>query len=170
MAPARHELAHIAYAQGEYDTAKAYLQQSAQLYAPSNNEFGMAKHHTLSGYLLRDQARHANRHEDQTEAQRHFEQALRRGLKVQALPLIIDALVGYASLFIERSPDTVDRATEWLLIAAHHPSSAHDTRERAQGLLSSVVANLADDALSAMQQRAETQDLESVVEQLLAAR
>jgi predicted ATPase/DNA-binding XRE family transcriptional regulator len=102
---------------------------------------------------------------DSCEARRIFLQALRMAMEVQAIPLVLDALLELA--YLQAGAGQVGRALEISLCVSNHPAGVHETTERAGQLRANLESQLTSRPLEAAPAQART--LEAVVKEILMA-
>jgi hypothetical protein len=100
------------------------------------------------------------------ETEHHWLDAMRLGYEAQALPMVLNSLVGLARLRASRGD--VALAVDWLGHAVGHPASTQETRASAEKLRSELEAQLAPRPKESIRSQAPAQTLETLVTQLLA--
>ncbi len=98
------------------------------------------------------------------EAERVWREALRIAMEIRGAPVALDALLGLANL---RARDgDLERALEMLRVILNHPSSSHDTLNRAANLRTEVEAQLTRGQVESVMTRAATETLEKATQDL----
>jgi hypothetical protein len=104
---------------------------------------------------------------DDTEAHRCFLEGLRTALTAQALPVVLDALMGIAVGRVREG--LTESALELLTQILSHPSSSQESQDHAGRLRAEVVAQLTLQQVEAVQARIRATTFEAVVAELLVA-
>ncbi|HXV43248.1 MAG TPA: hypothetical protein VEC96_09310, partial [Anaerolineae bacterium] len=97
----------------------------------------------------------------------YFGESLKMALDIQAMPSVIDALVGLASLLIKTGNTEQEQALEILALALSHPASSRDNQDRAAVLLAELESQLPAGMVKAMQTRGQTRTLEMMAQEIL---
>ena len=84
-------------------------------------------------------------------------------MKVQATPLVLDALSGAAALLAVAEPQDPEQAVEILAFVLHHPAAEYETRTRASWLQAELTAELPPDMVALAQARGKRLDLHTLV-------
>jgi len=100
---------------------------------------------------------------DFSEAKRIFLEALPMALEVQAIPLVLDALIGLA--FLAAQAGQVEQAMELVTCVSCHPASTQETKDRAGQLAAELETELPAQQIEVVQ--AQAKSLESMVRKLL---
>ena len=95
------------------------------------------------------------------QAEKSFTEAGKVALEIQALPILLDALAGLATLDAERGQH--ERALEWVIHILQHPSSTQDTRNRSERLQTELEAQLPKQQIEAIKLRAQSITLEDII-------
>ena len=112
---------------------------------------------------------------DRDAARAHFSVALRTVMDIKVVPLILEILVGIASLWAEEEiggapPDRkAVLILELLAFCFAHPACDRLSRKSAENLFSKTAPHLNPDTVAEIQKRAKTKPLELVVEEALTA-
>jgi len=102
---------------------------------------------------------------DEAEAERGWREATRVALETKGKYIILEALVGVASLKTKRGE--VEKALELLLIVLNHPASLQETKDRAAHRRAELEAQLTQQQIESIQTRAQAQTFDAVVEDIL---
>jgi len=157
-------LGDVALALGECEVARARYWQLHDQCTRIGNDLGIVRALVGLGNVALAEG-------DRGTALRIYRPALELALQLQADPfatgaeLCLDVVAGWAAL-----PAGTDgeRAVELAALSRHHPSSAEETREKAQRLLDRLQGELAPAAFAAAVERGRTRDLKATVKELLA--
>ena len=98
------------------------------------------------------------------EAQESFKEAGRVAFATQAIPILLDALLGLAVLDTEKGH--VERALESVLHVLTNPSSTQGTKKRAQQLQSELETKLTPQQIQAVKLRAQSITLDAIAQEL----
>jgi tetratricopeptide (TPR) repeat protein len=99
------------------------------------------------------------------EAERIWRESLRIAAEIHGVPVVLEALVGIASLRAKRGE--TQSAFELLLIVLKHPACDQDTKNRADLLRAELEPRLTPTQIESIQTHAREQTFEVVVEDLL---
>ena len=80
-------------------------------------------------------------------------------------PILIEAIVRLAQLTVHE--DAAARGLEWLCVVAEHPAMLDEVRRKTLAVRETLVARLTSTTVQAIEQRARTRDLTSIVAELL---
>jgi hypothetical protein len=105
---------------------------------------------------------------DESEARTRYAEAIQIGLEYEHPELVLDGLTGWAALLARQDGLSLRRAVELAALAAAHPRSVLEVKERAGGLLQSLQEKLGADAFEAAHKQGPGRDLEEVARGLLA--
>jgi tetratricopeptide (TPR) repeat protein len=96
---------------------------------------------------------------------RHFRTALQMAMEIGALAVVLDSLVGLATLLAASDPGeaAAGQAVELLAFALAHPSSTQEIRDRAELLLAELEGRLSPSVAAAAKERGRARDLEEIV-------
>jgi ATP/maltotriose-dependent transcriptional regulator MalT len=126
MAVALYHLGKVASLQGDYQEAKRLYQHSLTLYRDIGDRGGLAT--ALLGLGMAA----CSLGEDRA-ARQHFHAALQMALAAQLVPLALSILVSISELLILTGQQ--ERGVELTALVLHHSASDHETKDRAQRLL-----------------------------------
>ncbi|MCP4996126.1 MAG: tetratricopeptide repeat protein, partial [Gammaproteobacteria bacterium] len=153
-----HNLGVVAYHQGDYGQACDYLRQSLAIKHNIGDLQGIAVSLNYLGFVYL-------RIEDEL-TQATFYEALTVAHSIQATPLLLISLLGFARLYLQQQ-DPI-RAGKWVGLAQHHPARNHNVQGRLGEVLPLLEAALPAADLEAALARGKALDLETVVAELLA--
>jgi tetratricopeptide (TPR) repeat protein len=99
------------------------------------------------------------------EAERIWRESLRIAAEIRGVPVVLEALVGIASLRAKRGE--TQSALELLLMVLNHPACDQETKNRANALQAGLEAQLTPIEIEVIQAHAGEKTFEAVVEDLL---
>lgn len=146
---------------GEVRGAQQLYGESLATFQEIGNQMGIISSNIKLGF-------NADELDDYTAARTYFHQALQIGVKIQALPAVLDALVGAATLIIHTAPGKLQQAVEIIALAFNHPASSRDNQDRAARLLAELETRLPPETIKAAQTAALSPNLEQLVQTILA--
>jgi predicted ATPase/DNA-binding SARP family transcriptional activator len=153
---------HLAYEQGEFQQAEAYLLEALAMWqAMTGQEAGMASTLRHLGHMLVAAGEH--RH---AEAGQYFRQSLELATEQQLAPIALDVCIGVARLWVRSQ--AMAQAVELLTLVEQHEASTFATRETARHFLAELMNQGATDAVQASQAKGQTGELWPTVEGLVA--
>lgn len=126
MAAALNALGEVAIYQKNYADAQQLFEQSRAIYQEIGDKGGLAT--SLNGL-----AKSAVVLGNYRAARQQFQQALEISVQMQFVPLTLSILQGIGSLLLQVGQP--ERGLDVLHLAAHHPASEPETKERAQEVL-----------------------------------
>jgi predicted ATPase/DNA-binding SARP family transcriptional activator len=153
-------LGDVVQMMGEYQGAKQLYQESLAIFKEIGNQWGSVFSRTKLGNV-------ACALGDYQAAGDYFDQSLQMALDIQAMPGVIDALVGLASLLIKTGDAKQEQVLEILALALSHPASSRDIQDRAARLLAELQPHLPPGAIKAIQTE-QTNTLEMIAQKMLA--
>jgi tetratricopeptide (TPR) repeat protein len=103
---------------------------------------------------------------DYQAAELCFYRVLTLASEAQRLPLVLEALSGFAHLSARMGEP--ERALELLTLVLSHPASAQECRDRAARLQAELTTELSPEVVGAAQERGRARDLDAMVAELLA--
>jgi hypothetical protein len=135
-------------------------QDSLAIFKEIGNQWGVIAARTKLGYVVAELG--------ETEAAReYFSDSLQLALDIQAMPGMMDALVGLASLLINSGDAGREQALEILALVLSHPASSRDNQDRSARLLAELEPQLPAETVKAVRTRERTKTLEIVVKEVL---
>ncbi len=147
----------IAGLQGNYATARDCLQQSLAIQQAIGNQHGIAN--TLINLSF------VHLHLRSEQARPTLHKALIIAQDIQAPPLILEAVVGFAWLYMHEAQPT--RARELAGLAQHHSAHTGDVQTWLDELIPQLEESLSPAELQAALTRGKALDLDTVVAELL---
>ncbi|MCP4289867.1 MAG: tetratricopeptide repeat protein, partial [Gammaproteobacteria bacterium] len=152
-----NNLGFVAYSQEDYAAALDYYQQSLAIKHALGDQWGIANSLINLGFV------HFHLHPEQARPSLH--QALAIAQDIQAPRLILEAVVGFAWLYMNKARPT--RASKLAGLAQHHPAHNTGVQLRLDELLPQLEEALPPIELQAALARGKTLDLGTVVAELL---
>ena len=151
LATAQINLGLLAYDRGDYPQAEAYLSESLSAWEAMDHapETASVLRHLGQVCLAQGDAR-------QAEAAAYLARALQLAAHHRLAPVALDAFT-WAALLLARFAES-ERAVELLSLAERHPSSTHETKERAAQQLAELVHGLPAAVVSAAGERGRSRD------------
>ncbi|HMD82822.1 MAG TPA: hypothetical protein VKE92_16005, partial [Anaerolineales bacterium] len=98
-----------------------------------------------------------------TQAQKSFTEAGKVASEIQALPILLDALVGLATLAAQSGQH--ERALQWAVHILQHPSSTQDTRNRTEGLRLELETQLTAQQIETIRLRGQSITLQEILQE-----
>ncbi|MCB0164289.1 MAG: tetratricopeptide repeat protein [Anaerolineae bacterium] len=144
---------------GEYPGAKQLYQESLAIFEEIGNQWGIISGQNKLGYI-------SNELGETDAAERHFAAALDLAESIQAVPAMLDALVGLVALRIKRGDDDWPRILEALALALNHPVSSRSNQDRAARLLAELEPRLPAHTLSDLQAKPQTRSIKDILHAL----
>ncbi len=104
-------------------------------------------------------------------AGRYLWAALQTAMEIGSLWIAMDSLVGLARLLTASDPGeaAAEQAIELLAFALDHPSTSHETRDRATVLWAELEGRLSPAAVEAAKARGQARDLQAIADRYLLA-
>jgi hypothetical protein len=102
---------------------------------------------------------------DLADAHASFQEAFTLLTSVHATPLILESLVCYSLLLMKNG--NKPKAVEFLRLAQTHPSSKHETQQRASGLLAELEQDLPLEIYSSAFKLGQKRELDVVITELM---
>ena len=151
LATAQINLGLLAYDRGEYPQAEAYLSQSLSAWEAMEHapETASVLRHLGQVCLAQGAAR-------QAEAAAYLARALQLAAHHRLAPVALDAFTWAASLLVRF--DESERAVEPLSLAERHPSSTHETKQRAARQQADLAQSLPAAVVTASTERSRSKD------------
>ncbi|HXV96976.1 MAG TPA: tetratricopeptide repeat protein, partial [Anaerolineae bacterium] len=150
-------LGRLAHDRGDYYQAEQSLQESLAIWQQIEHEPEIALVLCNLGHVLA--ASDENR---KAEARQFYEQALKLALKHRLAPVALDVFIGVAGLLAQRQK--THKAVELLSLVKDHPASTHETREKANQLLTT---SLPASTIAAIQAPGQILDWQTTANQIV---
>ncbi|MCP4455783.1 MAG: tetratricopeptide repeat protein [Planctomycetes bacterium] len=150
-------LGFVAYDQGDYAAARDYHQQSLTIIQAIGDQWGIAN------ALINLSFVHLHLRPEQARPSLHRALAIAQDL--QAVPLILEAVVGFAGLYLQGTQAA--RAGELCGLVQHHPTFDSEVQIRLDEVLPLLQAALPPTKFQAALERGKALDLDTVVAELL---
>jgi len=151
-------LGAVAQAQGEHRRAAELLLKAVDTFTELGGLFYI-------GQSLAQMGRSLFALGNDVEAERIWRESLRIAAEIRGIPVVLEALVGIASLQANR--EEMQSAFGLLLIVLNHPACDQETRNRASALQAKLKTQLTPVQIEAIHARAGEKSLDAVVEGLL---
>jgi tetratricopeptide (TPR) repeat protein len=156
------DLGRVTMALGEFEQARAHLQQSIVVSVEIDSPSTTAWHLALLGHV-------ATAMRDRQEAKQHYRRALQITVDGQVPGVDLDVLTGWATLLAQGGNKA--QALEFVALALHHPPVSvawwTDVENREKRLVAQLQAELPPDVFAAAQERGRARDLDQTVKELL---
>ena len=144
--------------EGQYAEAKNEFQKSLEIFSDYTEGWDIARTLTYLGDVTQNAG-------DLKEARTFYINALPLAIQAQAIPIVMDALVGLVHLAVET--ENFVEAYELSSFALHHLASPEETKDRARLLIHKVEPCLTAEQMEMLQAKRNTQSLQSLADQLL---
>ncbi len=151
-------LGAVAQAQGEHRRAANWILKAIDTFTELGGLFYI-------GQSLAQMGRSLFALGNDVEAERIWRESLRIAAEIHGVPVVLEALVGIASLRAKRGE--TQSAFELLLIVLNHPACDQETKNRAEKLRTELAAQLTPIQIEGSQARTGDSAFETVVEDLL---
>jgi len=162
---ARWNLGHAFQGLGAVAQAQGEHRRAADLFLKAVDTFTELGGLFYIGQSLAQMGRSLFALENDVEAERIWRESLRIAAEIRGTPVVLEALVGIASLRAKRGE--TQSALELLLIVLNHPACDQETKNRAEKLRAELETQLTPPEIETIQAHAEEKTFETVVEDLL---
>jgi tetratricopeptide (TPR) repeat protein len=162
---ARWNLGHAFQGLGAVAQAQGEHQRAVDLFLKAIDTFTELGGLFYIGQSLAQMGRSLFALGNDVEAERIWRESLRIAAEIHGVPVVLEALVGIASLRAKRGE--TQSAFELLLIVLKHPACDQDTKNRADLLRAELEPRLTPTQIESIQTHAREQTFEVVVEDLL---
>jgi tetratricopeptide (TPR) repeat protein len=163
---ARWNLGHAFQGLGAVAQAQGEHQRAADLFLNAVDTFTELGGRFYIGQSLAQMGRSLFALGNDVEAEHIWRESLRIAAEIRGVPVLLEALVGIASLKAKRGE--TQSALELLLLVLSHPACDLETRKRAEKLRVELAVQLTTFQIDAIQAHAREYTLEKVVEALLS--
>ncbi len=150
-------LGFVAYDQRDYAAARDYHQQSLTIIQTIGDQWGIAN------ALINLSFVHLHLRSEQAQPSLHRSLAIAQD--IQAVPLILEAVMGFARFYLQGIQAA--HAAELCGLVQHHPTFDSEVQIRLDELLPQLKERLPSAELQAALERGKTLDLDTVVAELL---
>jgi tetratricopeptide (TPR) repeat protein len=150
----------MALALGEATRAEGLFRESLALYTEIGERRNVALALSHVGKSLSMQGAY-------TEARNCFLDSLKMAMEVQAVPAILDTLVGLAG--VQAKEGAMEQALELLTHILSHPASSREMKDRAERLRTELEGQLSPQQIEAARSRAQAKTFEAIVAEILDA-
>ena len=157
MATGLSNAGFVAMKLGEYENAQDMLERSLSIKRDLGQQIGIANTLTNLGELACEMG-------ELDEAEKYLRDAMRITMQAKALPLAVELLASFASLYVKKGKPV--EAVELLALADAHPAGKHETKTRVTELLSTLKTELPDDGFRSAQERGKEFELETIAKNL----
>jgi tetratricopeptide (TPR) repeat protein len=162
---ARWNLGHAFQGLGAVAQAQGEHRRAADLFLKAVDTFTELGGLFYIGQSLAQMGRSLFALGNDVEAERIWRESLRIAAEIRGVPVVLEALVGIASLRAKRGE--TQSAFELLLIALNHPACDQETKNRADRLRAELETQLTPTQIEAIRVRAGEKSFEAVVQDLL---
>jgi predicted ATPase/transcriptional regulator with XRE-family HTH domain len=162
---ARWNLGHAFQGLGAVAQAQGEHRRAADLFLKAVDTFTELGGLFYIGQSLAQMGRSLFALGNDVEAERIWRESLRIAAEIRGVPVVLEALVGIASLQAKRGE--TQSAFELLLIALNHPACDQETKNRADRLRAELETQLTPTQIEAIRVRAGEKSFEAVVQDLL---
>lgn len=157
IAASINNLGRTAFMQGAYVEAKQYCEECLALYKRYGDYWGIAAALINLGDIVCALG-------DLQSARDCFHEALRTIYTIQAIPLIVEVVVGMVELLMQEEKS--QQALTLLIPVVQNPPRDREIRSRADRLWTTLKADLPDELVSSIQRNYHPQPIEAVAEQI----
>jgi tetratricopeptide (TPR) repeat protein len=154
-------LGQVASLLGEHEAARDLLLESLRMNRETGDRHAVAER-------LKQLGRATGRMGAFEASKDYFNQALKQAVEIQAIPVVLDTLIGVADLF--RKTGRPDHALELLSFVTHQVERGRELKDRALALVPECEAELLPQAAHRYRERGSTRALEEAVALALNAR
>lgn len=153
-----NHLGDVARTLKDYREARQLYGESLAIFKQIGNQWGVVFSLTNLGDV-------ACALEDYPSAKIYLNDALKKAMDIEAAPLVLDVLLGVATLLTTTGEPK--RALEILALLLTHPASSRETQDKAALLLAELEARLPTETVSTIQESAGVKTLGLVVQEIL---
>ena len=157
MAAALTNAGYVAWKMGAYVEARQLHLESLEIKRQIGNQGSTAN-------TLANLGEVACSMEDYPAARDYFREALSLAVEAQAVPLMLEILIGVAVLLLAEGG--AEKAVEFLTLAATHPGAKRETQERAEARLHDAATILSPERVAQIRQQARALSLDGVVAEI----
>ena len=151
-------LGDVAFLLGEYGEAERLHQESLVIRKQIGDRRGIVRSLNSLGKV----ACALHHYQDSEE---HLHEALKTAAEIQTVPLVLEVLLGIATLLAEKGE--LERSLALVTLVLGHPARNRDAQDRAERLLARIEPRLSPDLLATARQRGKQAELEPVVAEML---
>jgi predicted ATPase/DNA-binding SARP family transcriptional activator len=162
---ARWNLGHAFQGLGAVAQAQGEHQQAIDLFRKAVDTFTELGGRFYIGQILAQTGRSHFALGNDLEAERVWRESLRIEAEIRGMPVVLEALVGIASLRGKRGDTRT--AIELLLMVLNHPASDQETRDRAVKLRDEIESRLSPQRIETVQAKVSIKSLDEIVEEIL---
>jgi predicted ATPase/DNA-binding SARP family transcriptional activator/Tfp pilus assembly protein PilF len=158
IAIAYNNLGRIAMELGNPVQAQHLYQESIAVYRQIGIKSGLANTLGNLGEVCYSLGKH-------TQARQHLYEALKISQETNALPIVLDTLIGLVPL-LEQEGKAVESLT-LLAFAMHHPAILQSDKEKAAAMFSKLTADLSPEVVATIKAQSQTYELDALVAEIL---
>jgi tetratricopeptide (TPR) repeat protein len=151
-------MALAAQSRGNGSVARRYLKESIQHFREAGDAWFLAHALNFEGKLALAAG-------ESEQAEQSFREAGKVALTTQALPMLLDAMIGLAMLDAEQGQP--ERALLVVMHIVENPSSTHDTKNRSEKLRAVLLQQLTETQIESVKARLQHTSFDSLVHELL---
>ena len=148
----------LTFTVGDVEGAESLIRESTNLFQEDGDQLLYASNLTDLGYVLSE--RNAV-----SEARDTFQEALKIAMRIQALPIALSTLVGFAGLNAQAGMS--EQACKLVLFCQSHASSNQQTKDRAKQLYQVLEKKLPPEEMEAARARAQSLSMQDVIQELM---
>jgi DNA-binding SARP family transcriptional activator/Tfp pilus assembly protein PilF len=159
MASCLNNLGNVAASLGEHGGARRYYQQALELRENLGDQRGVAS-------VLNNLGRVADILEEFPASREHFIRALETGWGNNAIPVVLDSLLGLAELWLHCGSQA--EAVKLLALVVSHAASNQESVARAEYLIASISKEIAGEDFDVLFASGEKLELDQIVAEILS--
>lgn len=152
-------LGRLCTVRGQYAAAKTHLLKSLEIFKEYITGWNIARSLTYLG----DACRLAG---ENCEARKYYQDVLRLNLEAEAIPMVLEALLGLA--YLQEQAGDVEQALRFCRYVLMHPASEDETKQGAKSLNALLAARLPYEQSAAVQARSAEMAFEEIVQEALS--
>ncbi|MBI5033936.1 MAG: tetratricopeptide repeat protein [Chloroflexi bacterium] len=143
-----------ALAQGKLEKAESLIYKSLAIYSEIVTGWDIAVCHIYLGEIKTAQ-------NDPDEAKQIFEEALKMGMEIQAVPLVLDALIGLAGLHAQAGE--LEQALEFSICVANHSAATQEAKARAEKLIAELTPPMSAQQIETIQTQTRQKSFSEII-------
>jgi tetratricopeptide (TPR) repeat protein len=148
-----------ALAQGKPDQAESLINKSLDVYQEIVTGWDIILCQVYLGEIKAAK-------NDRGEAKRLFAESARMGMEIQALPLVLDALVGLAGLHAQAGE--LEQGLEFSISVANHMAATREAKSRAEQIIAELAPRLSAQQIDTVQAQVRLKGFNKIVDQATA--
>ncbi|CAG0946887.1 partial Putative HTH-type transcriptional regulator, partial [Anaerolineae bacterium] len=146
-----------ALAQGKLDEAESLIYKSLDVLHKLSTGWDIVLCHIYLAEIKVAQ-------KDPGEAKLIFEEAIKMGMEIQAIPLVLDALIGLAGLHAQAGEN--EQSLEFAICVANHPAATQEAKSRAEKLVAELTPRLSPQQIETAQVRVRQKCFDEIIGQV----